>query len=171
MRAPTADLATRLRQKLKIPVMAGPMFIASTPELVIAQCRSGIIGAMPALNPRTSALLDADIARIKHELAGCDVPYAINLVAHTWARANLREGDAVVVTEMEHHANVVPWHMLAEERGIELRWIPLTDDYRLDTRQRAFLLSLGETIYGGTSQIQRNIIGEQVLGLPKDPRP
>lgn len=45
------------------------------------------------------------------------------------------------------------------------------DGYELDLRQRAFLLSLAETIYGGTSQIQRNIIGEQVLGLPKDPRP
>ena len=43
--------------------------------------------------------------------------------------------------------------------------------YALDLRQRAFLLSLAETIYGGTSQIQRDIIGEQVLGLPKDPRP
>src|SRR5258708_25549387 len=56
----------------------------------------------------------------------------INLVAYTWARANLRAGDAVVLTHMEHHANVVPWHMLAAERGIELRWIPMTDDYRLD---------------------------------------
>jgi cysteine desulfurase/selenocysteine lyase len=57
---------------------------------------------------------------------------AINLVAYTWARANLREGDAIVLSHMEHHANVVPWHMLAAERGVELRWIPLTDDYRLD---------------------------------------
>src|SRR6476620_4447525 len=57
---------------------------------------------------------------------------SINLVAYTWARANLREGDAVVLSHMEHHANVVPWHMLAAERGIELRWIPMTDDYRLD---------------------------------------
>jgi alkylation response protein AidB-like acyl-CoA dehydrogenase len=45
------------------------------------------------------------------------------------------------------------------------------DGYGLDTRQRSFLLSVGETIYGGSSEIQRNIIGEQVLGLPKDPRP
>ncbi len=45
------------------------------------------------------------------------------------------------------------------------------EDYGLDTRQRSFLLSLAETIYGGSSEIQRNIIGEQVLGLPKDPRP
>jgi cysteine desulfurase / selenocysteine lyase len=57
---------------------------------------------------------------------------SINLVAYTWARANLHEGDAVVLSHMEHHANVVPWHMLAEERGIELRWIPMTADYRLD---------------------------------------
>ena len=57
---------------------------------------------------------------------------AINLVAYSWARANLREGDPVVLTHMEHHANVVPWHILAEERGVELRWIPLTSDYRLD---------------------------------------
>ncbi len=57
---------------------------------------------------------------------------AINLVAYTWARANLREGDAIVLTHMEHHANVVPWHILAAERGVEIRWIPLTDDQRLD---------------------------------------
>lgn len=45
------------------------------------------------------------------------------------------------------------------------------EDYELDTRQRSFLLSLAETIYGGSSEIQRNIIGEQLLGLPKEPRP
>jgi cysteine desulfurase/selenocysteine lyase len=57
---------------------------------------------------------------------------SVNLVAYTWARANLRAGDAIVLSHMEHHANVVPWQMLAAERGIELRWIPLTPDYRLD---------------------------------------
>jgi cysteine desulfurase / selenocysteine lyase len=57
---------------------------------------------------------------------------ALNLVAHSWGRANLRAGDAVVLTHMEHHANVVPWHMLAAERGIELRWVPLTPDGQLD---------------------------------------
>jgi cysteine desulfurase/selenocysteine lyase len=65
---------------------------------------------------------------------------AINLVAYTWARANLRAGDVIVLTHMEHHANVVPWHMLAAERGVELRWIPLTDDYRLDTTNLDALL-------------------------------
>jgi cysteine desulfurase/selenocysteine lyase len=61
-----------------------------------------------------------------------NVTEAINLVAFTWARANLREGDVIVVTEMEHHANIVPWHILAAERGVELRWVPLTADFRLD---------------------------------------
>ena len=46
--------------------------------------------------------------------------------------ANLQAGDAIVLSHMEHHANVVPWQMLAAERGIELRWIPLTPDFRLD---------------------------------------
>jgi len=76
------NLARQLRAKLTIPVMAAPMFIASTPELVAAQCRSGIIGSIPALNARTSQQLDADLSRIREELQGCDVPYAVNLVAH-----------------------------------------------------------------------------------------
>src|SRR5882757_3896523 len=57
---------------------------------------------------------------------------ATNLVAHAWGRANLAAGDVVVLTHMEHHANIVPWHILAAERGIELRWIPLTPDGHLD---------------------------------------
>jgi cysteine desulfurase/selenocysteine lyase len=61
-----------------------------------------------------------------------NVTEAINLVAYSWGRANLRAGDVVVLTEMEHHANVVPWHILAAERGIELRWLPLGEDFRLD---------------------------------------
>ena len=57
---------------------------------------------------------------------------AINLVARTWGRANLGPGDPVVITELEHHANIVPWHMLAAEQGIDLRWIPIRSDGHLD---------------------------------------
>jgi cysteine desulfurase / selenocysteine lyase len=57
---------------------------------------------------------------------------SINLVARSWGAANLGPGDAVVLTQLEHHANIVPWHQLAAERGIELRWIPLTEDAQLD---------------------------------------
>jgi cysteine desulfurase/selenocysteine lyase len=61
-----------------------------------------------------------------------NVTEAINLVAHSWGRANLQPGDAVLLTEMEHHANLVPWLMLKEERGIELRYLPVAEDYSLD---------------------------------------
>ena len=56
---------------------------------------------------------------------------ALNLVAHAWGRKNLHTGDAILLTEMEHHANIVPWHMLAEERGLTIRWIPVDDDGQL----------------------------------------
>ena len=61
-----------------------------------------------------------------------NVTESINLVAHAWGRANLGPGDAVLLTEMEHHANLVPWLMLAEERGVELRYLPVADDGTLD---------------------------------------
>ena len=57
---------------------------------------------------------------------------SINLVARSWGDANLQSGDAVVLTQLEHHANIVPWQQLAATNGIEVRWIPLTDDGRLD---------------------------------------
>ena len=57
---------------------------------------------------------------------------SINLVAYTWARANLKPGDLVILTEMEHHSNLVPWHMLQTERGIELDFIPVAEDGLLD---------------------------------------
>lgn len=65
---------------------------------------------------------------------------SINLIAQTWGRANLQTGDVVVLTHMEHHANIVPWHMLVAERGIELRWIPLTEDGQLDLSNLSSLL-------------------------------
>jgi cysteine desulfurase / selenocysteine lyase len=61
-----------------------------------------------------------------------NVTEAINLVAYAWGRANLHSGDVVVLTEMEHHANLIPWMMLREERGVELRFIPVADDMTLD---------------------------------------
>ncbi len=56
---------------------------------------------------------------------------AINLVAHSYGRSCLGPGHAVLLTEMEHHANLVPWLMLREERGVELRFVPVDDDGRL----------------------------------------
>ena len=66
---------------------------------------------------------------------------SINLVAYTWARANLKAGDLIILTEMEHHSNLVPWHMLAAERGVRLEFIPVTDDGLLDLDVYHSLLS------------------------------
>jgi cysteine desulfurase/selenocysteine lyase len=57
---------------------------------------------------------------------------SINLVAYTWARANLKAGDLIILTEMEHHSNLVPWLMLNTERGVQLEFIPVTADGLLD---------------------------------------
>jgi cysteine desulfurase/selenocysteine lyase len=57
---------------------------------------------------------------------------SINLVAYTWARANLKSGDLIILTEMEHHSNLIPWQMLAAERGVALEFIPVTGDGLLD---------------------------------------
>ncbi|MHB8438797.1 MAG: SufS family cysteine desulfurase [Acidimicrobiales bacterium] len=81
---------------------------------------------------------------------------AINMVAATWGRANLRRGDVVVLTDMEHHANVVPWLMLAEEIGIELRWIGIGPDYRLDLSNLDDLLR-GAKLVGLT--VMSNVLG------------
>jgi cysteine desulfurase/selenocysteine lyase len=56
---------------------------------------------------------------------------AINLVAYTWGRANIHEGDEIVLTEMEHHSNLVPWIMLAEQTGAKLKHIPFDDNGEL----------------------------------------
>ncbi len=57
---------------------------------------------------------------------------ALNLVAHSWGRTNLASGDVVVLSELEHHSNIVPWQILAAERHLELRWIPATSRGELD---------------------------------------
>lgn len=57
---------------------------------------------------------------------------AINLVAYTWGRANIHEGDEILLTEMEHHSNLIPWQRLAAEKGASVRYIGLTDQQTLE---------------------------------------
>ncbi|HLM31935.1 MAG TPA: cysteine desulfurase [Solirubrobacterales bacterium] len=68
---------------------------------------------------------------------------AINLVARAWGDANIGSGDRIVLTEMEHHSNLVPWQQLAERTGAELDWVPVTDDGLLDLDAYAQLLERG----------------------------
>ena len=60
---------------------------------------------------------------------------AINLVAYTWGRTTLKPGDEILLTQMEHHANLVPWQMLAEMSGATVRYLPITDEGFLDLAQ------------------------------------
>ena len=65
----------------------------------------------------------------------------VNLVAQTWGRANIKEGDEIIVSEMEHHCNIIPWQMLCAEKGARLRVIPINDDGELLMDEYAALLN------------------------------
>jgi cysteine desulfurase/selenocysteine lyase len=68
---------------------------------------------------------------------------ALNLVAYAWGRTNLGAGDRILVTEMEHHSNIVPWYQVAEEKEAHLDWAPVTEEGRLDLDGFAELLERG----------------------------
>lgn len=82
---------------------------------------------------------------------------SINLVAYSWARANLKPGDLLILTEMEHHSNLVPWHMLATERGLTLEFIPVTEDGLLDLEAYKALLSRSPRLVAFTHM--SNVLG------------
>jgi cysteine desulfurase/selenocysteine lyase len=69
---------------------------------------------------------------------------AINLVAYSWGRANVGAGDAVLITQMEHHANLVPWQMLCRERGAELRYLEVDEHGELSLEQLDAELARGD---------------------------
>jgi cysteine desulfurase/selenocysteine lyase len=68
---------------------------------------------------------------------------AINLVAYTWGRQNVHRGDLVVLTEMEHHSNIVPWQLLCQDREAELAYVPVLEDGHLDLDALDALLARG----------------------------
>jgi len=82
---------------------------------------------------------------------------SINLVAYAWGRHNLGPGDEILITEMEHHSNIIPWQLLARDTGATLRYIPIADDYTLD------LENLPQYITGRTRIVavvhQSNVFG------------
>ncbi len=72
-----------------------------------------------------------------------NVTGSLNLVAHAWGRANVTEGDRILLTEMEHHSNIVPWYLLAREVGAKLDWVPVDGDGRLDMEALAVAMERG----------------------------
>lgn len=75
-------ITAKLKARLDLPVIGSPLFIISNPDLVIAQCRAGIIGSFPSLNARPLAQLEEWLQRLSTELGPNDAPYAVNLIVH-----------------------------------------------------------------------------------------
>ncbi len=84
---------------------------------------------------------------------------AINLVARAWGDANVGEGDRIVLTEMEHHSNIVPWQQLAERAGAEIDWVPVGEDGLLDMDAYATLLECGPKLVAVTHV--SNVLGTE----------
>src|SRR5262252_9672434 len=86
----TMSMPSLFKGRLSIPVIGSPLFIISVPDLVIAQCKAGVVGSFPALNARPASLLDEWLARIGEELAAYDrdhpdapsAPFAVNMIVH-----------------------------------------------------------------------------------------
>jgi nitronate monooxygenase len=90
------NLATKLRTQFKLPVLVGPMFLVSGPDLVIACSQAGVAGSFPTLNARSTAILDQWLARITAELQPDAAPYAANLIVHPTNTRLAEDVDLVV---------------------------------------------------------------------------
>jgi cysteine desulfurase / selenocysteine lyase len=113
------DAMDRLYETTYANVHRGVYAIAEESTRLYEEARAKVVRFIGARSPR-------EVIFTKNVTEG------INLVAYSWGRANLHEGDVVVLTEMEHHANLVPWLQLKAERGIQLRYLPVADDGLLD---------------------------------------
>lgn len=98
----SSDLAAALKSRLAVPVVVGPMFLISGPDLVIASSRSGVIGSFPTLNARTPAILDEWLARMTAETEG-HAPFAANMIVH---QSNTRIDDDMAIVA-NHRVPVV----------------------------------------------------------------
>ncbi|RMF15782.1 MAG: cysteine desulfurase [Alphaproteobacteria bacterium] len=86
---------------------------------------------------------------------------AINLVAGSWGRRFLAPGDAIVLSEIEHHSNIVPWQLLAEEKGLEIRVLPVTDEGEIRVSDLDPLLADGRVRFAGLAHVS-NAIGTEL---------
>ena len=100
---------------------------------------------------RGGARADRGVAGIDPEetIFTSNATAAINLVAYTWAAHNVNSGDLVVLTEMEHHSNIVPWQLLCQDRDAELAYVPVLDDGQLDLDPRPAARALAEAARAG----------------------
>ncbi len=83
---------------------------------------------------------------------------AINLVAYSWGRSNVKRGDAVLITQMEHHSNIVPWQLLCEQTGAQLRYLEVSDDGQLSLAQLDAELARGDVRLVAVAHVS-NVLG------------
>ena len=76
------SLPTMLEGRLSVPVIASPLFIISQPDLVLAECRAGVVGSFPSLNARPSGVFEGWLKRLRSDLTNQDAPFAVNLIVH-----------------------------------------------------------------------------------------
>ncbi len=117
-----------------------PQVVLDTLQSVLAEHNANIHRGVYPLAQESTALFEGARRTVAEWINAAyeevvftkNVTEALNLVAYSWGRANVGPGDRIVITEMEHHSNIVPWQLLAQERGAELRYVPVTGDGRLD---------------------------------------
>ena len=80
-------------------------------------------------------------ARTEEVIFTAGATAAVNLIANAWGNSNIGPGDEILLTEMEHHSNIVPWQQLCQRKGCQIRWVPIRSDYTLDMEQFERLLS------------------------------
>ena len=114
------DAMTTYYETINANVHRGVYEIAEAATNAVEEARLRVGRFIGAPKPATEVLFSKNATE------------SLNLVARAWGAANLGPGDAVLLTQLEHHANIVPWFQLQAEKGFEIRWIPLTPDAKLD---------------------------------------
>ena len=114
-----------------------PRSVLDTLTRYYEQTNANVHRGVHTLSEEATAQYEGARARVASFIGSCcpkeiiwtrNASEAINLVAYSWGRANLKEGDHVLLTEMEHHSNLVPWQILAAERGVVIDYIRVADD-------------------------------------------
>jgi cysteine desulfurase/selenocysteine lyase len=143
-----------------------PRSVLDTLTRYYEQTNANVHRGVHTLSEEATAQYEGARARVAGFIGSCcpkeiiwtrNASEAINLVAYSWGRANLKEGDHVLLTEMEHHSNLVPWQILAAERGTVLDFIRVADDGTLILDHLARLLTPRTKLVGFT--YMSNVVG------------
>lgn len=114
-----------------------PVAVLDTMDRYYRETHANVHRGVHTLSEEATALYEGARAKVSRFIGACcpkeviwvrNATEAINLVAYSWGRSKLNRGDRILLTEMEHHANLVPWQILAQEKGIELDFVPIADN-------------------------------------------